>query len=439
MHPEKRFALSGSSLSLILLLALSADGLTSRADWPDFRGPFGDGHVAAPGAQPVGLPLEWSEAKNIVWRTPVPEKGWSTPVIMNGQIWLTSATPDGHDYFAIGLDEKTGKILFNEKVFHTDTPEPLGNGASMNSYATPSPVIEAGRVFVHFGSAGTACLDTKTGKVLWKRSDLRCRHYRGASASPVLFENLLILSFDGADLQYLAAFDKLTGKTVWKTDRSVAWNDENSGDAMVREGDHRKSHGTPLLATVDGKAQLINVGARAAYGHEPASGKEIWRVEYTDWSSAPRPVYADGLTYLFTGLSKRELWAVKPNGHGVVTDSHVVWKINKGIGKYASPIIVDGLLYTPVDESFVTCIDAKSGELVWNERIGGKYAASPIFGDGRLYFFSQDGATTVVQPGRKLVVLAKNLLDGGFMACPAVDGKALFLRTKTHLYRVENP
>ena len=412
---------------------------TARANWPEFRGPFGDGHVSASGdTKPLGLPLHWSETNNIKWKTAIPYRGWSTPVVMGGQVWLTTATEDGHDYFAIGVDEATGKILFNEKVFHTDTPEPLGNGASMNCYATPSPVIEPGRVYVHFGSAGTACLDTKSGKLLWKRNDLPCRHYRGPSSSPVVFQNLLILTFDGADRQYLAALNTVTGETVWKTNRSVAWNDEGSNEPMTKEGDHRKAHGTPLLVTVDGKPQLVSVGAKAAYGYEPRTGHELWRVEYNDWSNAPRPLFDNGVAYIVTGLMKKELWAVKADGHGNVTDSHVLWKLNTHVGRYASPLLVDGLIYTAADESFITCVEAATGRVVWTERVGGKYAASPIYGDGRLYFFSQDGTTTVLKPGRTLEVLATNKLDGGFMASPAADGKAFYLRTRTHLYRVES-
>ncbi len=411
----------------------------ARADWPDFRGPWGNGHVSAPGdTKPRGLPLNWSETNNVKWKTGIHDRGWSTPVVMGGQVWLTTATEAGNDSFAVGLDQESGKILFDEKVFHTDNPEPLGNGASMNCYATPSPVIEPGRVYVHFGSAGTACLDTRTGKVLWKRSDLPCRHYRGPSASPVLFENLLILTFDGADRQYTVGLNKQTGETVWKTNRSVAWNDENSTDPMTRDGDHRKSHGTPLIATVAGKPQLLSVGAKASYGYDPRNGNELWRVEYNDWSSAPRPLFENGLAFIVTGLTKRELWAVKPDGKGNVTDTHVAWKLTSRVGKYASPLLVDGLLYTAAEESFVTCVEAATGQTVWSERIGGKYAASPIYADGRLYFFSQEGTTTVLKPGRALEVLATNKLDAGYMASPAVDGKSFYLRTKTHLYRVES-
>jgi outer membrane protein assembly factor BamB len=192
------------------------------------------------------------------------------------------------------------------------------------------------------------------------------------------------------------------------------------------------------LATIDGKAQLISVGAKATYGYEPRGGKELWRVRYDDFSSAPRPVVGQGMAFIVTGFTKRQLLAINPNGQGDVTDTHVVWSQNKGVGRYASPLLVDGLLYLAVDESFVTCLDAANGEIVWNERIGGKYAASPVYADGRLYFFSQEGGTTVLKPGRKLEVLARNALDGGFMACPSVDGKSFYLRTRTHLYRVEN-
>ncbi len=423
-------------LSLILL---AFGALAVRADWPEFRGPWGDGHVAAPGdTHPIGLPLHWSETNNVKWKTEIPHRGWSTPVVMGGQVWLTTATEDGHDFFAISVDAESGKIRFNEKVFHSDNPEPLGNGASMNCYATPSPVIEPGRVYVHFGSFGTACLDRETGKVLWKRNDLPCRHYRGPSSSLITFQNLLILTMDGADFQYHVALDKKTGETVWKTFRSVVWNDENVPGPMARDGDLRKAHSTPLIVNAAGKAQMLSAGAKAAYGYDPGTGRELWKVQYPDWSVAPRPLFDQGLAFIVTGLTKKELWAVKTDGQGDVTDTGVVWKLKTHVGKYASPILVDGLIYTAAEESFVTCVEAATGQIVWTERIGGKYAASPIFADGRLYFFDQEGTTRVLKLGRTLEILATNTLADGFMASPAVAGKAFFLRTKTHLYRIES-
>ena len=432
-----------SQRGLLLLLTvawLTSGGARAHADWPEFRGPWGDGRASAPGdTKSLGLPLHWSETNNVKWKTEIPYRGWSTPVVLGKQVWVTTATEDGHDFFAIGLDAETGAIRFNEKVFHSDDPEPLGNGASMNCYATPSPVIERGRVYVHFGSFGTACLDTRTGKALWKREDLPCRHYRGPSSSPVAFENLLILTFDGANLQYHVALNKQTGETVWTTNRSVAWHDEDVPGQMAREGDLRKAHSTPLIVTAAGKPLMLSSGAKAAYGYDPRTGRELWRVQYPDYSAAPRPVFDRGLAFIFTGGSKRELWAMKTDGQGDVTDTHVVWKFGKHAGRYASPLLVDGLIYTAAEENYITCVEAATGQAVWTEGIGGKFAASPIYADGRLYFFDQKGTTTVLKPGRTFEVLATNTLSNGFMASPAVAGKAFFLRTRTHLYRVESP
>jgi outer membrane protein assembly factor BamB len=422
------------ALILVLLAGLRC---LAGDDWPEMRGPSQDGHVQTDGdAKPAGLPLHWSETENIKWKTEIPFRGWSTPVVMGGQVWLTTATEDGHDYHVLCLDAGAGKISVNKKLFHADNPEPLGN--SVNSYATPSPVIEPGRVYVHFGSYGTACLDTATAKVLWQRADLPCRHYRGPSSSPVLFKNLLILTMDGVDLQYTVALDKKTGRTVWKTNRSVAFNDEDVPGPMARLGDLRKAHSTPIIVTNAGQPLLLSVGAKACYAYDPGTGRELWRVRFADWSAAPRPLFDNGLAYFVSGLSKTELLAVKVDGHGDVTDTHVAWRRRTHIGKYSSPILVDGLIYTAAEESFLTCLEAATGDVVWSERIGGSYEASPIYANGRLYFFNVQGVATVIKPGRACDIVATNTLDSGLMASPSVAGKALFIRTKTHLYRVED-
>ena len=248
----------------------------------------------------------------------------------------------------------------------------------------------------------------------------------------------MILTFDGADLQYLAALDKMTGETVWKTDREVVWNDENAPGKFAKDGDMRKAHSTPLLVTgADGRVQLLSGGAKAAFSYNPRTGKENWRVHFDDWSVAPRPLYQDGIEYLVTGLVHPQFWAVKTDGEGDVTDSGVNWRLTQHVAKTASPILVDGLIYMLSDDGIATAVDATTGEIVWTKRIGGKFAASPIYGDGRLYFCDQQGVTTIVKPGREYDALASNTLDNGLMASPAVDGRALFLRTKTHLYRIE--
>jgi outer membrane protein assembly factor BamB len=454
-----------SSRSLIVFGLLAFVPLTAYANWPEFRGPTGDGHVADDDSA-AGLPLEWSESKNVRWKTPIPNQGWSTPVVMDGQAWLTTATTDGHDYYAICVDADSGEVLHNKHLFHRDDPEPLGN--NVNCYASPSPAIEPGRVYVHFGSVGTACLDTSTGEVLWQRDDLPCRHYRGPSSSVVLFDpgsvpifgsekmgtdplptkqvhpGLVILTLDGADYQYVVALDKATGDTVWKTDRDVEWNDENlTGEYakyadMAKDGDFRKAHSTPLVVNADGKLQLLSGGAKATFSYDPRTGRELWRVHYDDWSVAPRPLYEDGTAYIVTGLMHPELWAVKTDGAGDVTDSHVPWRVKTGVAKTASPLVVDGLIYMVSDDGVTSCIDAETGDVIWKKRLGGRYAASPIYADGRLYFFNQDGETAVLKPGREYERLATNTLDDGFMASPAVADGAFFLRTKSHLYRIED-
>jgi outer membrane protein assembly factor BamB len=254
----------------------------------------------------------------------------------------------------------------------------------------------------------------------------------------VLFENTVILTFDGADLQYLVALDKHSGKNVWLTKRSVPWNDENSTSAMVRDGDQRKAHSTPLLTTVNGQPELISVGAKAAYAYEARTGKEIWRVQCPNsWSAAPMPVFSHGLALFITGHGKTELWGVRADGQGDVTDTHIAWKVQKGAAKTASPVVVDDLLYMVNDDSTLSCIEVATGKPVWSERLGGNFAASPIVADGRIYVANQQGKTYVLKPGRTYELLATNTLPIGCMASPAVDGKALFLRTKTHLYRIE--
>lgn len=428
-----------AGLGLLATLSLAADD-----SWRDYRGPGQDGHAGNP-----GLPLEWSESKNVKWKTEVPLLGLSSPIVMDNQVWLTTATEDGHDFYVLCFDATTGELITNEKLFHSDDPQSMGNGAADNSYATPSAVIEPGRVYVHYGHFGTACLDTATKKVLWKRDDLECYHYRGASSSPVLFENLLILTFDGADLQYLVGLDKTTGETVWKTDRSAIWNDEHIDKEPVKEGDWRKAHATPLIVTIDGNPVMCSVGAKAAYGYDPRTGKELWRVDHPAYSAAARPVHHDGRFIIVTGFSQgAEMMSIRAGGSGLVNDTHVEWRIDKPFPKYSSPIVVGDLVYFAMDDTFVVCLEAKTGEEVWRGRLNGKFRSCPIYADGKLFFSSLEGETTVIEPGREFKVVATNRLADqaplddarrgpGFMASPAVVDKALILRTRYHLYRIE--
>ena len=418
-------------LAVPLLLASPARG---EENWPQFRGPTGQGLSDA-----TGLPLTWSETEHVTWKTPIHGKAWSSPVVFGRQVWLTTATEDGGDLFAIAVDRASGKILHDQKIFHADAPQ---HADKFNSHGSPTPVIEEGRVYISFGSTGTACLDSQTGRVLWQRRDLPCNHWRGAGSSPTLWRNLLILHFDGADYQYVVALDKTDGRTVWKTDRSIDFQDLTAEGKPVRDGDFRKAFSSPLVITHDGQPVLISVGSNATYCYEPATGKELWRVEERKHHSGTvRPVVGHGMVFTATGLAKGELWAVKLGGHGVVTDTHVVWKSTRNVPNRPSPLLIGDLLFmVDQDGGIASCLEAKTGEAVWRERLPGigNHSASPIYADGRAYFFNENGNCTVIEAGRKFSVLAENKLDDGFMASPAVAGKALFLRSKTHLYRIEN-
>ena len=417
------------------ITAVRAAAAAAAADWPQFRGPRGDGHAAAPGAEAGGLPLTWSETENVVWKTAIPHRGWSTPVVAQGQVWVTTATEDGRDYFALCIDARSGEILRTLHLVHAEKPEPLGN--NMNGYASPSPAIEPGRVYLHFGSYGTACVDTATFEVLWQRRDLPCRHYRGPGSSVVLFRDFLILTMDGVDVQYLAALDKRTGRTVWKTARTTDWNDLDEHGNPFDNGDLRKGFTTPLFVETAAGTQMVSVGARSAYGYDPVNGAELWKVRYEGFSNASSPVYGNGMVVLSTGFSVTELWAVRLGGRGDITDTHVAWTSRRGAPRMPSPVLVDGLLFTVDDGGRASCFEADTGRQVFNERVSGDYAASLLYAEGRIYCFSQQGRTTVFRAAREFEVLADNRLDAGFMASPAVAGRALFLRTRTHLYRIE--
>lgn len=425
-------------LAIVSALAVGRGAMAAPGDasagWPEFRGPWGNGHASA---GPLGLPLTWSETENVRWKTPIPLQGWSTPVVLDGQVWLTTATEDGHDFHVVCVDADTGAIRFNERIFHSDNPEPLGN--NVNGYASPSPAIEPGRVYVHFGSYGTACLDTRTFQVLWERTDLPCRHYRGPGSSIILFENLLVLTFDGVDQQYLAALDKETGKTVWRADRTTAWNDLDEQGRPKREGDFRKAFSTPLIVDAGGTTQLISAGSSALFSYDPRTGKELWTVRMNGYTPAMRPVFGHGLAFVGTGRGQAELLAVRVDGRGDVTDTHVAWKAEGSVVPLEpSPVLVDDLLYTVSNNGAVTSFEATTGNRLWSERLGGNYLASPVYADGRLYVFNTQGKATVLKPGRTFEVLATNELADGCLASPAVAGKALYVRTRTHLYRIED-
>ena len=379
-------------------------------DWPQFRGPDGQGH-----ADVKSLPLKWSEA-SAAWKTPIPGLGWSSPVVANGQVWMTSATDEGKSLRAVCVDATSGKVLKDVEVFKLAAP---GRAHQKNSHASPTPILEGDRVYVHFGPHGTACLDAK-GAIVWKQQ-LRYSPVHGSGGSPALWGDLLLISCDGGDAQFVTALDKKSGLQRWRTPRAP--NDYAKKFAFS----------TPLV--VDGL--VISPGASAVTAYEAASGKAVWSARYAEgYSVVPRPVFGHGLVFLGTGYDKPTLIAVRVGGKGDVTDTHVAWKLERGAPHSPSPLLVGDELYVVSDNGVAVCLDAKTGQEHWRERIGGNFSASPLHAAGRIYFQDENGGTSVVKAGKTFEKLAANQLPGRTLASPAAIEGALFLRTDKQLYRI---
>lgn len=408
-----------------------------RVSWPGRYGPTHNGHV--PAKESINLPTEWNEetGQNILWKTPLPGLGHSTPVIGDGRIWMTSATADGTQQFVLCVDETTGQLLHQKLLFENTDPEPLGN--NVNTYASPSCVLEPDALYVHFGTYGTARLDPETLEVVWQRRDIRCRHFRGPGSSPVVYDNLIILTFDGIDQQFVIALDKKTGQTVWRTDRSTDYGDVDADGTIRANGDYRKSYNTPALTEVDGRMQLISTGARAAFGYDARTGEEIWTITHDDFNGCAVPLLHKGTTLINTGSGRANLICVKLDSttRGNVDKTHVLWNRDKGNSDLSSPILVGDLVFQIATNGVGFCVHAQTGEQIWRSRVaGGTYVASPILANGLIYLFNEEGQGTVIRVGEELEIVASNSLNEGMRSSPAVANGALFLRTFHHLYKI---
>jgi outer membrane protein assembly factor BamB len=398
-------------LSLVLVgAALSADA----RDWPEFRGPTGQGHSEE------AIPLEWSEERNIAWKVPVPGRGWSSPVISDGTIWLTTAVAGDAEASlrVLAFDSETGNRTLDVEVFRLDDAELLN---LKNSHASPTPVVTAGRVYVHFGPYGTAALTTG-GEVLWT-TRLSYVPQHGNGGSPIVHDGMVIINCDGFDRSFVVALDAETGDQRWRTDRR-----EPSSQA----------YSTPLVIRVGGRDQIISVGAFQTVALDPESGDEVWRVEYPDdgFSTVPRPVYGHGLVFVVTGFNQPSLLAIRPDGNGNVTDTHVEWTRGQSVPLTPSPLLVGDEIYTISDIGVISCLDARTGEEHWRGRVAGNYSASPLYAGGHIYFQSEEGMTTVIRPGTAFEVVGTNRVEGTTLASMAVDDGAAFLRSSSDLYRI---
>jgi len=390
----------------------SAVAQAADEEWPQFRGPDGQGHAAG-----RDLPTTWGETANIAWKVAVPGLGWSSPVIRDGQVWLTTAVRDGRSLRALCLDRGNGKVLHEVEVFSL---QKAGSRHPKNSHATPTPVLEGDRVYVHFGPHGTACLNT-AGRILWKTT-LKYSPLYGPASSPVVFGDLLIITCDGTDVRYTVALDKKTGKVRWK---------------QTRAG--RNSDATPLVVRVAGGPQVVCNVAERVVAYNPRTGQELWSVKQGDnFAQVPRPVYGHGLVFVCGGYFSPVLQAIRPDGRGDVTATRVAWSVHQAVPLTPSPLLSGDELYLVSDQGIASCLDARTGKLHWRQRLGGAFSASPVFADGKIYLLNEDGATVVLAPGKRFQKLATNKLEGRTLASLAVSGRAIYLRTDRHLYRIES-
>jgi len=402
---------------MVIAFFVLTSSITFAADWPQFRGPAGDGHYDGP-----KLPTKWGPDTNVAWKTPIPGLGWSSPIIWKGKIYLTTAVEEKGSYSlrALCLDAKTGKIDWSKEVFKEDTAT-APKIHNKNSHASSSPITDGERLYVHFGHMGTAALTLDGKQIVWKNDKLKYKPVHGNGGSPILVDDKLVFNCDGGDVQFIVALDKKTGNIAWKTDR---------------KGGYSKgfSFSTPHLITAGKEKLIVSPASGMVAAYDPAKGTEVWRVKYDGYSLIPKPVFAGGLVYVATGYNTPSLHAIKPEGKGDITGSSIAWSVKRAVPHTPSLLHHGNELYMVSDGGLATCMDAKSGEVLWSERVKGNYSASPTFADGKIFLTSEDGKGTVLAAGREFKVLEENELgERTFAAFAAADG-SLFVRTDKQLY-----
>ncbi len=429
-------ALTALSISLLTVLS-SAQPATKPVYWPAKGGPTQDGIVPAADEARIPLAWDWASGKNIAWRTPLEGLGHSSPVIGGDMIWFTSATADGTKQFVYGIDRHSGKIVHHEVVFENAAPEELGN--PINNYAAPSPVLEEDALYVHFGTYGTARIDPATGKKVWERRDINARHFRGPGSSPIIYGDLIILTFDGIDQQYVTALDKKTGKSIWKTARTTDYGDLDKEGKPTRDGDMRKAYHTPGVFEMGGKQVLVSIGSRAAFGYELSTGKELWTIRHGGFNAAIPPLRFQDMLILNTGSERAHTICVRIDDKmsGDITDSHVLWDREKRNASEAAPVVVNGTLYQTTRGGIVSAADVKTGKDLWDDRLAGKHVPAPLVLGDKMLFCNDRGECFLVRASpEKFEILGQNQLGEQITASPAEADGALYIRSSGALYKI---
>jgi outer membrane protein assembly factor BamB len=407
------------------------EGELEAANWPRWRGPQGDGH-----AIDARLPLTWSPTENLRWQVDLPGFGHSSPVVWGDKIFLTSATETGTERYVFCVDRRTGKIVWKQTAAAGLPDEPTH---AWNTHASSTCATDGERVYAYFGTPGLFCYDLD-GRLLWKKDFGPIRastDWGGGAASPLLDGDLVYVNGDQGSYRgqkdetgkhygpsWLWALDKRTGEVVWKTrrDQGMGWC-------------------TPVIWKNAEREELVLNGQIGVWSYDPRTGEELWHVvgrADDEGFGEVTPVWGHGLLYVFTG-KPGPAWAVRPGGSGDVSESHVVWRIKRKERDVSSPVLAGDHLYTVSRTGIATCVDAKTGDQLWRERLGGEPSASLVAVDGKLLIVSHDGTAYVVAADPKFSLLATNKLgdDDQFRASPAVVDGQLFIRSDRRLYCIE--
>lgn len=398
---------------------LALASIQAATDWPEFRGPQGQGISWA-----TNVPVTWGATNNVAWRSRLEGEGWSSPVVYKGRVYLTYAVPgsgSGVELRVMALDANTGRLWWDTGVFSEPT-----SGGSMhqkNSKASPTPLISGDMLFVHYGHLGTACLDLQ-GDVRWRQTSLKYNPVHGNGGSPIRVGDSLFFSCDGAQDPFAVALSIRDGSVLWRVDRKTS-------------AEKKFSFSTALLITNGTRQEIISPASGAVFAYDPAQGRELWRVDYGNgYSVIPRPVFSNGLLFIGTGYDKPNLLAIRPGGTGNLTASNIVWQTSRSAPNTPSVLAMGEEVYFISDGGIATCADAKTGKVHWNERLDGDYSASPVWAEGRIYFLNEAGLTTVVRASTKFEVLAKNDIGQKTLASPAVIDGAIFIRSRDIMFRV---
>jgi outer membrane protein assembly factor BamB len=432
---------------MILVFQMAISSLEARGqDWQEFRGRDGKGLATA-----KNLPAQWDDSKNIAWKTTVPGRGWSSPVIVDDELWMTTALENevsdeeraaklktasipGLAPFrdvtlqAFCVDRESGSVRKQIDLFAIADP-PLIH--ALNSFASPTPVIDGQYVYFSFGTFGMACVQRASGRIVWRNNEFQFDHETGPGSSPIVWGDSVIVHCDGTDQQFVIALNKRTGKLKWRTNRTGELSEEAS---------MKKAFSTPIVSSTDRGPQLISAGANWLYGYDAESGKELWKISYgkLGFSTVPRPVLDDKRLFVCTGFMQPSLLSIGFDGMRVPTVEDIHWQCPLQVPTMPSPLVVHGLVFMVSDHGIATCLDRNSGERLWQQRLGGEFSSSPILADDKLFFCNREGEVFVIRPTRTFEKIAVNKMDSAIMATPAAVDNEIYIRTEKSIYRIQN-